>query len=136
MLLVPENAPPARRQRRRYTDEYKASLVAQCQQPYVSVAAIALSHDINANLLRKWIREYGQVQSRPSGQRLQVTPINSSFIEVTPTAAPASLATQHQQSPNTGLITVELPSKQGPVRLHWPAEYADRLAVCLKVLLT
>ena len=135
MLLVPENAPPARRQRRRYTDEYKASLVAQCQQPYVSVAAIALSHDINANLLRKWIREYGQVQSRPSDQRLQATPINASFVEVTPTASPPPL-TAHQQSPNTGLIMVELPSKQGPVRLHWPAEYADRLAVCLKVLLT
>ncbi len=136
MLLVPENTPVARRQRRRYTDEYKATLVAQCQQPYVSVAAIALSHDINANLLRKWIREHDQVQPRLSRRRVEAVPINSRFIEVTPTAVPAPLAAQHQLQPHAGLITVELPSSKGLVRLHWPPEYADRLTVCLKVLLT
>ncbi|MEY1661154.1 transposase [Isoalcanivorax beigongshangi] len=49
MLLMPEES-PGRRRRRRYTDEYKAALVAQCKQPHVSVAAIAQAHGINANL--------------------------------------------------------------------------------------
>jgi transposase-like protein len=35
----------------------KAQIVAQCRQPGVSVAGVALSHGINANVVRKWIRK-------------------------------------------------------------------------------
>ena len=38
-----------------YRKEGKAALVAACSAPGVSVAAIALAHGVNANLLRKWI---------------------------------------------------------------------------------
>ncbi len=38
-----------------YRKEGKAVLVAACAQPGASVAAIALVHGVNANLLRKWI---------------------------------------------------------------------------------
>ncbi|MFC4623308.1 transposase [Comamonas nitrativorans] len=122
--------------RRRYTDEYKAELLAQCQQPHVSVAAIAQAHGINANLLRKWIRE--QDPAVASASRLDVTMIRPvpDFIELKPAAmTDPSLAAMHASSVREQ-ITVELPSSKGPVRLHWPAEHADRLAVCLKALLT
>ena len=38
-----------------YRKEGKAALVAACSAPGASVAAIALAHGVNANLLRKWI---------------------------------------------------------------------------------
>ena len=41
--------------RRTFTLEYKLAVVKQCSEPGVSVAAIALGHRINANLLRRWI---------------------------------------------------------------------------------
>ena len=41
--------------RRTYTQEYKRDVVRQCRGPGVSVAAIALAHGINANLVRRWI---------------------------------------------------------------------------------
>jgi transposase len=41
--------------RRTYTLEYKLDVVRQCSEPGVSVAAIALAHGINANLVRRWI---------------------------------------------------------------------------------
>ena len=41
--------------RRTYTAEYKRSVVQECDQPGVSVAGVALTHRINANLLRRWI---------------------------------------------------------------------------------
>ena len=41
----------------RYDPEAKRELVEACLQPGVSVARIALEHGINANLLRKWIRQ-------------------------------------------------------------------------------
>src|ERR1700674_5149485 len=41
--------------RRSYTLEYKLDVVRQCSEPGVSVAAVALTHRINANLVRRWI---------------------------------------------------------------------------------
>jgi len=38
-----------------YDRRAKQDLVRRCQQPGVSVAAMALAHGLNANLLRKWI---------------------------------------------------------------------------------
>ena len=38
-----------------YRKEGKAALVAACAELGASVAAIALAHGVNANLLRKWI---------------------------------------------------------------------------------
>ncbi|WP_315386195.1 transposase [Microvirgula aerodenitrificans] len=46
---------PALHQRRSYPKPLKAQIVAECARPGGSIAAIALSHGINANLLHKWI---------------------------------------------------------------------------------
>lgn len=40
---------------RTYTRQFKAELVAACQQPGASIAAIALQHGMNANVLHRWI---------------------------------------------------------------------------------
>ncbi|WP_442854912.1 transposase [Burkholderia sp. BDU5] len=45
--------------RRRFDPQAKLELVQACMQPGVSVARIALEHAVNANLLRKWIRDWG-----------------------------------------------------------------------------
>ena len=41
--------------KRRHSDEFKARVVAACEARGASVAGIALSHGVNANLVRKWI---------------------------------------------------------------------------------
>lgn len=43
--------------RRRYDPGSKARLVAACLEPGVSISGLALTHGINANLLRKWVKE-------------------------------------------------------------------------------
>lgn len=43
--------------RRRYDPSSKARLVAECLLPGVSVSRVALDNGVNANLLRKWIKE-------------------------------------------------------------------------------
>jgi transposase len=45
------------RRRRRHSDEFKADAVAACTQPGMSMAAVAMAHGINANLLRRWVHE-------------------------------------------------------------------------------
>ena len=44
-----------RSQRRVHGAEFKAQVLAECQRPGASVAAIALAHGLNVNLLRKWL---------------------------------------------------------------------------------
>ncbi|WP_254346688.1 transposase [Paraburkholderia sp. CNPSo 3274] len=44
--------------RRRYDESGKRTLVEAALRPGVSVARIAQEHEINANLLRKWITKY------------------------------------------------------------------------------
>ena len=45
-----------RRRRRLHSDEFKANAVAACMQSGISMAAVAMAHGVNANLLRRWVR--------------------------------------------------------------------------------
>ena len=42
--------------RRRHSEELKARVLAACAQPGTSVAKVALTHGLNANLVHKWRR--------------------------------------------------------------------------------
>jgi transposase len=55
------------RRRRLHSDEFKADAVASCMQPGMSMAAVAIAHGVNANLLRRWVR---QAELRPPGTAL------------------------------------------------------------------
>ena len=41
--------------RRRHSAELKTKVLAACNEPGASIAAVALSHGLNANLVRKWL---------------------------------------------------------------------------------
>ncbi|MBW1245501.1 transposase [Pseudomonas tolaasii] len=43
------------RQRKSYPKSFKSQVVKECQQPGVSVAAIAMSYGINVNVVRRWL---------------------------------------------------------------------------------
>src|SRR5687768_5986343 len=42
--------------RRRHGNALKAQVLAECSEPGASVAAVALAHGLNANLVHKWRR--------------------------------------------------------------------------------
>lgn len=44
--------------RRTFSPEYKLEIIEECSVPGASVAAVALSHRINANQVRKWIVQH------------------------------------------------------------------------------
>jgi len=46
------------RRRRRWSDEDKARIAAECDVPGSSVSLVARRHDLNANLLFSWRREF------------------------------------------------------------------------------
>ena len=49
-----------RRERRAYSEQFKAQVIQACKQPGASIAAIAHSNDINPNVLHRWLREHGK----------------------------------------------------------------------------
>ncbi|TDI16378.1 transposase [Acinetobacter baumannii] len=57
LKTVIDTAPTLKKPRRTFTAEFKHQLIQQCQQPDTSVAKVALQHQINANLLYKWLRQ-------------------------------------------------------------------------------
>lgn len=75
--------------RRTYTLQYKRAVVRECSEPGVSVAAIAMSHRINANLVRRWIvrhrRELTATAAPPQATLLPV-------IMATATSSPGAHA--------------------------------------------
>lgn len=78
--------------RRRYDAASKARLVAASLAPGVSVSRLALDNGINANLLRKWIK-----QAKEAGREHQ--PSASAFVPVVAAERSLStaLTTQHDE---------------------------------------
>lgn len=66
--LVPNLVRGQRRDGRcKYDKAAKRELVRRCLEPGVSLAALALAHGLNANLLRKWVDVLGgRVRARRS----------------------------------------------------------------------
>ncbi|MBS0451913.1 MAG: transposase [Proteobacteria bacterium] len=124
------------RRRRRHSDEFKADAVAACAQPGMSMAAVAMAHGINANLLRRWVHE---AEMKPStdtvradvddGDKAQES--KAVFVPVS-LPAPAPAPTPPAQAPD---IRIEL--RRGPttVTVTWPAGAASDCAAWMRELL-
>lgn len=76
-----------RRRRRRHSAEFKAAVIQECMRPGVSMAAVALAHSLNANMLRKWVIDpEGALPPRP-----KVIPPAEDIPEPMPTFVPLAL---------------------------------------------
>ena len=61
--------------RRHYSTELKAQVMAQCDAPGASVAKVAMSHGINANVVHRWrqlVREGRTKVAPPPGEFVPV----------------------------------------------------------------
>jgi len=70
-----------RERRRRYDPDWKQRLVVACLQPGASVSRLALEHGVNANLVRKWIKNARQapVSSTSAFIPVQIEPGSHAF---------------------------------------------------------
>ncbi|MDL9998323.1 transposase [Variovorax sp. J22P240] len=127
-------SPPAagdRRRRRLHSDEFKANAVASAAQPGVSMASVAMSLGINANLLRRWVRD----AEVPSGRTAEGNapkalpgakqPVPPSFVALqlpAPVAPPSDIRMEVKRGPTTVVVT-------------WPAALATECGTWLRELL-
>ena len=130
-----------RRTHRTYTPQFKVQLVAACMQPGASIAALALQHGMNANVLHRWRKEYRQGHHRQSPVRTapdvqpQTTP---AFMPIALNAAPPSCVGKQPvvvaaPSALTGDIRIEC--QRLGVTVHWPVSAATECTQMLRELL-
>ena len=139
LKTVIDSTPTLKKPRRTFTAEFKHQLIQQCQQPDTSVAKVAMQHQINANLLHKWIRQSRSmvpsltISSIPQTDFLPVilhpTPVKQ---EAPPPPVPEKKATAH--------IRIPLHDEQGSVRdqmieIEWPVGSATELLLLLQGLI-
>ena len=113
-----------RRRRRRHTAEFKASVIEECRRPGVSIAAVALAHGLNANMLRKWVieSEHKVVPPAPS------VPASEPPAMPPPTFIPLALPVPAVD----GEIHIELQRAGTTIKVAWPAGAARECAGWLR----
>lgn len=112
-----------RRRRRTHSDAFKAQVVAACRPTGVSIAAVAMAHGVNANVVRRWVVEAEGRSVGPPGQDAgAVAP--TTFVPVTlpPAAPPAD-------------IRIELRRGTTAISMSWPCSAAAQCAAWMRELL-
>ncbi len=117
---------PPTRTRRRHSPEFKAQAIAACLRPGVSIAGVALANQLNANMLRQWVKaHHGQQGTVMSAMSANVPP---------PTLVPVSL--QHTPDPKaSGDIQIEIRRQQTVVQVTWPTSQSMACAQWLREVL-
>ncbi|MCX7252620.1 IS66 family insertion sequence hypothetical protein [Malikia spinosa] len=124
--------PPAGRQRRRHSPEFRASVIQACLQPGVSIAAVALANGLNANMVRKWVIN-AQTPSLPtSADRAR-----SRFLSVPDHSLPSApafvpLALPAPSAAPVG-IQIDLSTPAGvSIKMTWPTSAAEQCVTWLR----
>lgn len=115
----------ARRTHRTYTPAFKAELVAACQQPGTSIAALANSHGMNANVLHRWLKEHARtachqrIEPQPPSEPAPLPPMPEFIPLRLPSVTPESVVAE---------LKIEL--RKGPLSMSitWPMHAATDYA--------
>jgi len=103
--------------RRRYSTELKAQVMAQCDAPGASVAKVAMSHGINANVVHRW-----RQLAREGGTAVTLPPREFVPVSLT-TAAPPGAESD---------IRIQLRRGATAMTINWPLSAAAECAGWLR----
>ena len=127
-----QNGSGDRRRRRRHSAEFKARVVAACRKPGVSMAAVALDHRLNANLLRRWVvaaERVGQAAGPSATRRVVAASAMAAAAGFVPVEVQSSPVVTSQG------IVIELRRGSTVVKVSWPLAAAAGCATWLRELL-
>ena len=113
---------PSRR-RRYHPEEFKLAVIAACCEPGASVAGIALANGVNANQVRRWMRERG---IEPPTRR-SLAPV------VEPAPAPAFVQLPLSPAePASRDIRIEIRRGNTAIKVDWPEQASGDCAAWLR----
>ena len=114
---------PQQARRRQYSAELKQQVVSECGKPGASVAKVAMSHGINANIVHTWRTHARRAVTNPESAGIAT----ATFVPVMlPRPEPSPAATQ-----------VHVQVTRGPIAISvtWPLEAASQLGIWTRELL-
>lgn len=88
----------------------------ECSLPDTSVASVALSHGINANVVHQW-RRLAATETLPAFLPLALEPVAQSVVS------------------DQAAIRIEIPHRRTTLTVHWPAADAEGCARFMRELL-
>lgn len=102
------------RHRRIHSIEFKTDLVTMCRQPGISVSAVAQAHGVNANLLRRWMKQF---------------PVGTGFpVALAPTKLVPVQVETINTSPSDGNIQFDIQRGATRINICWPMAGAKACA--------
>jgi transposase len=111
------------RSRRVHGEQLKSMVLERCAQPGKSVAAIALEHGLNANLVHRWPRI---AEGREPGRR--AVAVSEQFVAVPVMAqSPVSVAEES--------IRIEIRRTGVVANVQWPLSHATQCAAWMRELM-
>ena len=132
--------------RRRHSAELKAKVLSACNEPGASIAAVALSHGLNANLVRKWLGGRGlkrtgipaPVAVKTSVDAAPLLAADARFvpIELAVPAAARAEAVRQADIAAAVLEPIHIELRRGPLHLsvRWPSSTVEDCTAWLREL--
>ena len=128
---------PNHSNRRVHSTEFKAQVIGQCKQPDASVAAVAIAHGLNPNVVRKWLagqnlKRMGAAMPAPAAcvPRLQFVPVELARPEPRLTNISAAQHDIRIELERAGLrLTLQCAANAGPAYAALLRALADTMTV-------
>jgi transposase len=108
--------------RRKHSTELRSRVLAECAQAGASVAAVAMAHGLNANLVRKW--RHAALDGSMPAALAQVNRSSGEFVAL-------ALSPQGGAMPPSD-IRIELRRGATAMSIHWPVQCAGECAAWLR----
>lgn len=118
---------------RRHSLDFKARVVEACLEPGASVGGIALAHQLNANLVRRWVKEQREGAAREISGGQSQTGVELRRESRATRLIPVALVSE--ATPVATPIEVEIRQSGRVVQVRWPVASADSCAKWLRELL-
>ncbi len=110
------------RRRRHHPEAFKQAVIAACCEPGASVAGIAMANSVNANQVRRWMRERG---IEPPTRRVAMP-----VLDTAPATAPAFV--QLPLAPAAPDIRIEIRRGNTAIKVDWPVLASGDCAAWLR----
>lgn len=113
------------RRRRHHSEEFKQAVIKACCEPGASVAGIAMANSVNANQVRRWMRERGIEVPKRRLLKEAVEPMPAmapEFVQV-----PIALG-----EPASRDIRIEIRRGNAAIKVEWPVQASGDCAAWLR----
>ena len=118
--------------RRRHSAELKTLVLEQCAAPGASVAKVAMSHGVNANIVHGW-RKLAREREGAAISPANTTTLPAKTAASVPQFLPVSMA-QTTSPPAPVDIQIELRRGAAAMKITWPIAAAAECAAWMREL--